>query len=47
VQIMSTLVRPDGGQVRVAGHDVARSPAGAGRDRGHRPVLRGRQPAHR
>ena len=27
VQIMSTLVRPDGGQMRVAGHDVARNPA--------------------
>ncbi|HEY2506270.1 MAG TPA: ATP-binding cassette domain-containing protein [Streptosporangiaceae bacterium] len=27
VQIMSTLVRADGGEVRVAGHDVAREPA--------------------
>jgi ABC-2 type transport system ATP-binding protein len=27
VQIMSTLVRADGGEVRVAGHDVARDPA--------------------
>lgn len=27
VQIMSTLVRADGGEVRVAGHDVARNPA--------------------
>jgi ABC-2 type transport system ATP-binding protein len=27
VQIMSTLVRADAGQVRVAGHDVARDPA--------------------
>ena len=27
VQIMSTLVHADGGQVRVAGHDVARDPA--------------------
>jgi ABC-2 type transport system ATP-binding protein len=27
VQIMSTLVHADGGEVRVAGHDVARSPA--------------------
>jgi ABC-2 type transport system ATP-binding protein len=27
VQIMSTLVRADGGQVRVAGHDVAADPA--------------------
>src|SRR5215469_16086964 len=26
VQIMSTLVRADGGEVRVAGHDVARNP---------------------
>jgi ABC-2 type transport system ATP-binding protein len=27
VQIMSTLVRADGGEVKVAGHDVARDPA--------------------
>jgi ABC-2 type transport system ATP-binding protein len=27
VQIMSTVVRADGGEVRVAGHDVAREPA--------------------
>src|SRR5215813_1460665 len=27
VQIMSTLVRADGGEVRVAGHDVVRNPA--------------------
>jgi ABC-2 type transport system ATP-binding protein len=27
VQIMSTLVHADGGEVRVAGHDVARDPA--------------------
>jgi ABC-2 type transport system ATP-binding protein len=27
VQIMSTLVRADGGEVRIAGHDVARNPA--------------------
>ena len=27
VQIMSTLIRADGGEVRVAGHDVARDPA--------------------
>src|SRR5215831_16635224 len=27
VQIMSTLVHADGGEVRVAGHDVARNPA--------------------
>src|SRR5690348_8065884 len=27
VQIMSTLIRADGGEVRVAGHDVAREPA--------------------
>jgi len=27
VQIMSTLVRADGGEVRVTGHDVARNPA--------------------
>jgi ABC-2 type transport system ATP-binding protein len=27
VQIMSTLVRADGGEVRIAGHDVAREPA--------------------
>ena len=48
VQIMSTLVHADGGEVRVAGHDVARRPrGGAGRDRGHRPVLGGRRPAHR
>jgi len=29
VQIMSTLVHADGGEVRVAGHDVARDPAAA------------------
>src|SRR4029077_2838353 len=27
VQIMSTLVRADGGEVRVAGYDMARNPA--------------------
>lgn len=27
VQIMSTLVHADGGEVRVAGHDLARDPA--------------------
>lgn len=48
VQIMSTRVHADGGEVRVAGHDVAvGSAGGTGRDRGHRPVLRGRQPVHR
>ncbi len=26
VQILSTLIRADGGEVRVAGHDVAREP---------------------
>ena len=26
VQILSSLVRPDGGEVRVAGHDLAREP---------------------
>ena len=48
VQSMSALVRADGGEVRAAGHDVARDPCGGtGRYRGHRPVLRARQPAHR
>ena len=48
VQILSTLIRADAGEVRVAGHDLAaRARRGARRDRRHRPVLGGRQPAHR
>ena len=46
VQTISTLVHADGGEVRAAGHDVARDPGGGtGRDRGHRSVLRSRQSA--
>ena len=48
VQILSTLIGADGGELRVAGHDVAADPdARARRDRRDRPVLGRRQPAHR
>ncbi len=48
VQILSTLLAADGGELRVAGHDpAARARRGARRDRRHRPVLGRRQPADR
>jgi|SRR5215211_1428468 len=46
VRILSTLIPADAGTIRVAGHDLATDPDGV-RDRRDRPVLRGRQPAHR
>ena len=46
--ILSTLIAADGGDVQVAGHDVAREPdAVRAVDRRHRPVLCGRQALHR
>ncbi len=48
VNILSTLIRADGGDVRVAGHDLASDPGADPRgDRCHRPVLRRGQPADR
>ena len=48
VQILSTLIGADGGELRVAGHDLAaRARRGPRGDRRHRPVLGRRQPAHR
>ena len=48
VQILSTLIGADGGEVRVAGaRSGARSRRGPRGDRRHRPVLRRGQPAHR
>jgi ABC-type branched-subunit amino acid transport system ATPase component len=48
VRILSTLIPADAGTIRVAGHDLATDPDGVrARDRRDRPVLRGRQPAHR
>ena len=48
VQILSTLIAADGGEVADRrprpGHRTRRGPRG---DRRHRPVLRGRRPAHR
>ena len=48
VQILSTLITADAGEIRVAGHDLHQRPrSGPRRDRRHRPVLRGRRPADR
>ena len=48
VNVLTTLMKADGGTVRVAGHDVAtETKAGARGDRGHRPVRRGGRSAHR
>ena len=48
VNILSTLIGADAGEVRVAGHDVAaRARRGPRRDRRHRPVLRRGRTAHR
>ncbi len=48
VNILSTLITADGGQVRVAGHDlVTEAGRDPRRDRRDRPVLRGRRSADR
>ena len=48
VHILSTLIAADGGEVEVAGHDVAREPdAVRAADRRHRPVLGGRRALQR
>ena len=48
VRILSTLIAADGGDVRIAGHDVVqRARRGPSRHRRHGPVLRGRQALHR
>ena len=48
VQILSTLIAADGGEVRIAGHDVAREPdAVRARHRRHRSVLGRRRAVHR
>ena len=48
VNILSTLLTPDDGEIRVAGFDVRREPAGrTRRDRRHRAVLGDRRAAHR
>ena len=47
IRILSTLIAPDAGRVRVAGHDVVDdSGRGAGCDRGHWPVLGAGRAAH-
>ena len=38
VQILSTLINADGGDIRVAGHDLRRARRGPRRDRRHRPA---------
>ena len=46
VRILTTLPRPDGGTVRIAGYDVVREPAaGPRRDQPDRAVRRGRRAA--
>ena len=48
VRILSTLIAADGGEVRIAGHDIAREPdAVRGHHRRHGPVLGGRRAVHR
>ena len=47
VQILSTLITAEIGDIRVAGHDLQDPGVGARRDRRHRSVLRGRRTAHR
>jgi ABC-2 type transport system ATP-binding protein len=47
VHILSTPLRADGDEVRVASGATPRARPGARRDRCHRPVLRGRRPAPR
>src|SRR5215218_9473953 len=48
VRILATLLRPDAGIARVAGHDVlARPLRGPPQDRPHRPVRLRRRGAHR
>ena len=48
VRILSTLLRPDAGTARVAGHDVATEPRKVrARDQPHRPVRGGRRAADR
>src|SRR5579863_4095285 len=48
VNVLTTLIRADGGTARVAGHDVATETKGGARGhRGHRPVRRGGRTADR
>ena len=46
VQILTTLIGADAGEVAVGGHDLAQDPGARGH-RGHRPAHRRGQPAQR
>ena len=48
VHVLTTLITPDAGEIRVGGHDLGHRCGGrALDDRRHRPVLGGRRPADR
>jgi len=48
VHLLTTYLRPDSGEIRIAGQDPRQEPAGGpARDRRHRPVLCHRRLPHR